>query len=114
MMPAPYDPTRQHSTNDLSRSDVDADKFRRDYKLSVTKALAEAEQFTQEQRQDRASMVREAEHKGRDLIHAYGDARVASWIHRSTTPDVLAAAKAADAFAKLMLLIGELARVAYE
>ena len=64
-----------------------------------------------EQRQDRASMVREAEQKGRDLIHAYGDARINAYVTRG---GVIHAAKAADAFAKLMLLLSELARVAYE
>jgi uncharacterized membrane protein len=102
MMPAPYDPTRQHSTNDLSRSD-----YKKRFPLPTLEEI-----LTREQRQDRASMVREAEQKGRDLIHAYGDARVNAYV--DWRGEVIHAAKAADAFAKLMLLVSELARVAYE
>jgi hypothetical protein len=91
----PYDPTRQTYTNDLSRSDLSTDQH-----------------LMFEQARDMREMADAEVQKARDLLHAYGDARVQTqvdWLN-----DEAHATKAADAFAKLLLLVADLARRAYE
>ena len=113
-MPAPYDPTRQHSTNDLSRSDFNG--FPGELKMTEAEQDKIDRWLTREQRQDRASMVREAVKQAGDLAHTYGNARASCAMTPADEPSfyVVSSARASDAYAKLMILVSELARAAYE